>query len=233
MSMRAPTICQKRVAFMSKRSRMICSRVPSKAYGVAAQSRIARSRPVSAIRPCCRDGLKTGVVMGLFKGLVNIAVATAAAAGEAKRASITVDWERVTRMFPELPAGAGVEWTNGGGHLLDVVGESFYTDALEQIVTVRDVDGKGRCTAPAVLVRQPENPYDANAVAVFIDGKQVGHMPATTAAKLAPVIDAFMTRNGRMLGGIATVVGDVGGPIGVRVDVAMPSNASASARTAF
>jgi HIRAN domain len=42
---------------------------------------------------------------------------------------------------------------------------------------------------PVVLVREPTNAYDPNAVQVWIDGKRVGYIPKADAAKLAPVID--------------------------------------------
>lgn len=44
--------------------------------------------------------------------------------------------------------------------------------------------------APVVLVREPGNQYDANAVAVYIDGKAVGYLPKTDNAPIAKMIDA-------------------------------------------
>ncbi|MEG3071071.1 MAG: HIRAN domain-containing protein [Candidatus Syntrophopropionicum ammoniitolerans] len=40
------------------------------------------------------------------------------------------------------------------------------------------------------LIRQPDNPYDPNAIAVELAGEQVGFIPKALAAKLAPRIDA-------------------------------------------
>ena len=43
---------------------------------------------------------------------------------------------------------------------------------------------------PALLVREPNNPADANAVAVYIDGQPVGYIPKKDNAALARRIDA-------------------------------------------
>lgn len=42
---------------------------------------------------------------------------------------------------------------------------------------------------PVLLVREPTNAYDANAIQVWIDGKRVGFLTAKDAANLAPIID--------------------------------------------
>lgn len=39
------------------------------------------------------------------------------------------------------------------------------------------------------LRREPSNPYDPNAVAVFFEGKHIGYAPREDAARLAPLID--------------------------------------------
>ena len=41
---------------------------------------------------------------------------------------------------------------------------------------------------PVLLVREPTNEYDQNAIQVWIDGKRVGYLPKGDAAKLAPII---------------------------------------------
>lgn len=50
-------------------------------------------------------------------------------------------------------------------------------------------DGTARI-GPAELVREPDNPYDANAVAVHVGGKIIGHFNKQKAAALARVLDA-------------------------------------------
>lgn len=43
---------------------------------------------------------------------------------------------------------------------------------------------------PVELTREPENPYDSNAVAVTVDGETVGYLARQDAAVLAPLLDA-------------------------------------------
>ena len=42
---------------------------------------------------------------------------------------------------------------------------------------------------PVLLVREPTNGFDPNAIQVWIDGKRVGYLPKGDAAELAPIID--------------------------------------------
>jgi HIRAN domain len=73
-----------------------------------------------------------------------------------------------------------------GGLEVGVVGEGHYQDALSAIV-----GGKGpesvRIPTQATLVPEPDNPYDPNAVAVYIAGRKVGHLPRPAAQAFTPV----------------------------------------------
>lgn len=71
--------------------------------------------------------------------------------------------------------------------LVEVVGESHYQGALEQICGGRCHDGHDMAVA-AILVANPENPYDANAVEVRIGGSLVGHLPRDIAANVSPTL---------------------------------------------
>ncbi|SCZ51477.1 HIRAN domain-containing protein [Arthrobacter sp. UNCCL28] len=42
-----------------------------------------------------------------------------------------------------------------------------------------------------LLVREPENEWDVNAVAVYGKGRKIGHLSAAKAAALAPIFDAL------------------------------------------
>lgn len=44
--------------------------------------------------------------------------------------------------------------------------------------------------AEIVLVREPKNQFDPNAVAVYIDGKAVGYLPKTDNGPIAEMVDA-------------------------------------------
>lgn len=63
-----------------------------------------------------------------------------------------------------------------GKYVREVVGEASYQPALKQVVDGRDVNAEGfECMA--VIVPESDNRYDANAVAVKIDGRVVGYLP--------------------------------------------------------
>lgn len=58
---------------------------------------------------------------------------------------------------------------------LDIVGESKYQDALEQICGGRTENSANKVIT-AVLVLEDDNPYDNQAVRVDIEGHTVGHL---------------------------------------------------------
>jgi hypothetical protein len=101
----------------------------------------------------------------------------------------------------------------------EVVGESHYRNALSNLLAKwgdpdADLEAFQSATAPAALVREPDNPYDKNAIAVHVDGQLVGYVPRDVAAELAPV----MGRRGRR-DCQALLQGRLSGLIGVMLDV--------------
>jgi hypothetical protein len=77
---------------------------------------------------------------------------------------------------------------------LNVVGESHYQDALWRIVGRRS--GRVHDDIVAVLVPETDNPYDANAVSVWIDVQRVGYLPRELAARYRPGLLALMKEAG-------------------------------------
>ncbi len=71
-----------------------------------------------------------------------------------------------------------------------IVGVRFYQGAAELLSEVSP-DG-GQIPGLLTLVREPDNQYDKNAIAVHADGKKVGHIPAPQAKILAPKMDKGM-----------------------------------------
>lgn len=61
-----------------------------------------------------------------------------------------------------------------------VVGTSFYSVEFDNIQQGDDLEWK----------REPQNPYDRNAISLHHSGKQIGHIPKETAASLAESLDA-------------------------------------------
>ena len=97
----------------------------------------------------------------------------------------------------------------------DIVGESFHDDALEAIMSDRDGPYE------AEIVYEDDDPYDAFAVAVTIDGRIVGHFDRSHArlfrdrmAVAAPMTTHFKTQ--------ARIKGFPGGMKGVRLDIRLP-----------
>lgn len=75
------------------------------------------------------------------------------------------------------------------------------------------------------LVPEPTNPYDANAIAVFIPGnKQIGFVPRELAAKIAPFLEGekFLARVVSLHGGFETWDGGTAS-LGVAVEVVLPA----------
>lgn len=71
---------------------------------------------------------------------------------------------------PEL-----VELRGNGEYALEIVGESHYQNALEDICGPRKEKGENK-KVEAFLHLDDDNPYDNKAVRVQIDGKVVGHL---------------------------------------------------------
>lgn len=114
------------------------------------------------------------------------------------------------------------------GRTVDVVGESHYQHNLERVAGRRTRDSK-RVEKIAVLWPEPSNPYDSNAVAVYIDGLQVGHLMREDAQDYQPVL-LRMHQRGEIAQCMATIVGGWSrgrhdrGSFGVKLNLA-PANA--------
>ena len=82
-----------------------------------------------------------------------------------------------------------------GTYATEAVGESEYQDELSQIVGGKQERSVEHfCTA--ILVPEPRNPYDSNAIVVTIDGLQVGYL----SRPLAKVWSERLARIGKPTG---------------------------------
>ena len=91
---------------------------------------------------------------------------------------------------------------------LEVVGESFYQDGLRQAAGVST--GHTRAVVNAILVAEENNPYDPNAVAVWVQGHQVGHLSRDDAAQMRAGLLALQERTGTWIALPGAIAG--GGP---------------------
>jgi hypothetical protein len=99
------------------------------------------------------------------------------------------DWLPGTGTRPSRPSARSplVELFLEGDDVVDAVGESHYQPALLRACGARrGEDVQFLCRAH--LVPEPDNPYDANAVAVHVDGARVGHLARAEAARWQPIL---------------------------------------------
>jgi HIRAN domain-containing protein len=81
---------------------------------------------------------------------------------------------------------------------LEVVGEASYQDNLWRIIRDRrSPNGRVREEVYTVLAAEPENPYDANAVAVWIQGLKVGYLSREDARRYRPGLQALEQKHGK------------------------------------
>jgi len=81
-----------------------------------------------------------------------------------------------------------------GDETLEVVGESHYQDALWRILGgIREE--RVRHDVVAMLLPEPDNEYDRNAIAVWISGLHVGYLSRHDAATYLPGLRAIMEAN--------------------------------------
>lgn len=110
----------------------------------------------------------------------------------------------------------------GGHETLEVVGESHYQDVLWRCVGGDD-GSRVRHPVHALLVHEPENPHDRNAIAVVIDGNVVGYLARDDAAVYVTGLRALTARHQCVIGLSGQIVGggrraDGPGMLGVFLD---------------
>jgi hypothetical protein len=123
----------------------------------------------------------------------------------------------LSRLFGGSSSGVAAPnvWSVGaslyeGYETLEVVGESHYQDTLWQIVGGRQRESV-RYETHALLVPEPNNEYDPNAIQVRIDGELVGYLSREDAAVYRPGLLKLMESSTNHLVALrAAIVG--GGP---------------------
>ncbi len=110
--------------------------------------------------------------MGLFSWLF----------GNRDKSSSETNDTNSTRMY-RSKTRARVSWREGS-FPMNAVGESHYQAVLEKICGGHSRYGHEYETE-ADLVREPTNPYDANAIAVMIRGSIIGYLPRDQASRVS------------------------------------------------
>jgi very-short-patch-repair endonuclease len=117
------------------------------------------------------------------------------------RAQRPEPYEAKSEAYDDRPAWMrdGLEATLvEGDDDLEVVGESHYQDNLWRLVGGRCRPGaQVRCEIHALLVAEDNNPYDPNAIAVWVEGLIVGHLSRQDARRYRPGLLALQERYGK------------------------------------
>lgn len=96
----------------------------------------------------------------------------------------------------------------------DEEASTFVASGECQIVGIRYYNGVAHPGEFVILVREPQNPYDRNAIRVDnMHGDKVGHIKATSAKYLAPIIDNATRLHVRIEGTIPRKGGAYGLPL--------------------
>jgi len=109
-----------------------------------------------------------------------------------------------------------------GSVQVPVAGESFHTEAIHAAYR----DSAGGTPLVGVLIPEPDNPHDAGAVAVHVNGHHVGYLPHEVSSRVQPMLVRFaQSRGGRLVSCPAEIrMHDVGpqvlllldpGPLGI------------------
>jgi hypothetical protein len=107
---------------------------------------------------------------------------------------------------------------------LEVVGEASYQDNLWRVVGGRgSSNDRVRVEVYAVLVAETDNPYDANAVSVWVQGLRVGYLSRYDARRYRPGLLALEQQHGKPIALAGAIVGggmraDGPGRLGVFLD---------------
>lgn len=73
-----------------------------------------------------------------------------------------------------------------------VVGETFYSAAIR----AAELRARPGHQLTALLIPEPQNPHDSCAVAVYLEGRKAGHLPASVARTAQPALLAFAVAHG-------------------------------------
>jgi hypothetical protein len=112
-------------------------------------------------------------------------------------------------------------WMQDGAHAallvgyddLEVVGESFYQDNLRRLTGYPPPEEHVREEIHAVLVAEHDNPHDPDAIAVWINGLQVGYLSRENARRYRPGLLAKQQECGKPIALAGVIAGG-----GIRAD---------------
>lgn len=105
-----------------------------------------------------------------------------------------------------VPTTAVSATIRGGDDDLEVVGEAHYQTELWTICG-RSRGDRVRHRTVAVLVPEPDNPYDPNAISIHVEGRRVGYLRRDVAAQYLPGLHKLMAACGGHIALEGVIVG--------------------------
>ena len=110
---------------------------------------------------------------------------------------------------------------------VEVVGESHYQPALRAAVAACGTLAGEIPTTRAILMREPDNPHDPHAVAIYLEGhEKIGYLSRADARAYGPVLRTLAGRGVLGACGARIYGGEPGRPsFGVWLDLAPPDRA--------
>jgi len=127
------------------------------------------------------------------------------------------------RLFGRAKSGGGLEMTTFDARDLDsywnaVVGESFRQEQLKATLGELGREFTG------ILIREPNNAHDVNAVMVYSTQGHLGYLPREHAIEWAPVLDAVFQAGFKGLAVNAKIHGGEAGKPNIGCVVQLPSD---------
>lgn len=108
---------------------------------------------------------------------------------------------KLLNLFRTVPAQRSVRRVQDPMIDVEIVGESFHEDYIRRLHRKY-----GDNQFEIVLVAEPDNRYDRNAVAVYVDGGLVGHLSKAMAPDWQPMVLAAAAE-GYVVAGSAAIYG--------------------------
>jgi HIRAN domain len=117
---------------------------------------------------------------------------------------------RVPPVRPATPAGSAQEVKAAylpGSHEIPVAGLQYHELAVRETLAAIAAGTE----ADALLLPEPSNPHDPNAIAVYMAGGHVGYLPRDVAAVMQPALISMSVSHGGMPAGCPALVSTADG----------------------
>ncbi len=123
------------------------------------------------------------------------------------------------RKFASQEEADDDEWSEFADEFsFEAVGESHYRDNLLAIIDKNNAHKQGELVVDAVMQTEPNNKFDEFAVAIFVDGKKVGHVPSDYSYDVTTYLDEQDVTAIKVKAVVGWNTGSPNPPIGVRLD---------------